>query len=48
MRIKKQSDELIALEELWGAHNYWPLDIVVERASGAWVYDSNGRRYLDC
>src|SRR5271165_6003176 len=39
--------ELIALEDRYGAHNYAPLDVVVERASGAWLYDSEGRRYLD-
>ena len=39
--------ELIALENLYGAHNYHPLDVVIERASGAWVYDVDGRRYLD-
>jgi ornithine--oxo-acid transaminase len=39
--------ELIALEDRYGAHNYAPLDVVVERASGAWVYDTEGRRYLD-
>ena len=40
--------ELIALEEQYGAHNYHPLDVVVARAEGAWVYDVEGRRYLDC
>ena len=39
--------ELIALEDRYGAHNYHPLDVVIERASGAWVYDTEGRRYLD-
>jgi ornithine--oxo-acid transaminase len=39
--------ELIALEDRYGAHNYAPLDVVIERASGAWVYDTEGRRYLD-
>jgi len=39
--------ELIALEDRYGAHNYDPLDVVVERASGAWLYDTEGRRYLD-
>jgi len=43
-----QAEELISLEEQWGAHNYHPLDVVVERASGAWVYDVDGRKYLDC
>jgi ornithine--oxo-acid transaminase len=39
--------ELIAMEEEFGAHNYRPLDVVIERAQGAWVTDVNGRRYLD-
>ncbi len=39
---------LIAVEERWGAKNYHPLDIVIERASGSWVFDVEGRRYLDC
>jgi ornithine--oxo-acid transaminase len=40
--------DLIALENQWGAHNYHPLDLVIERAEGAWVTDTDGRRYLDC
>lgn len=39
--------ELIAVEDRYGAHNYHPLDVVVERASGAWLFDSQGHRYLD-
>ena len=39
--------ELIAYEERYGAHNYHPLDVVIERAAGAWVYDVEGRKYLD-
>ena len=42
------ADDLIAREERWGAHNYHPLDVVVAHASGAWVTDVEGRRYLDC
>ena len=42
------ASELIETEDRWGAHNYRPLDVVVERASGVWVYDVEGRRYLDC
>jgi ornithine--oxo-acid transaminase len=42
------ADELIRNEDRWGAHNYRPLDVVIERASGVWVYDVDGRRYLDC
>jgi len=45
---RTQAEELISIEDRWGAHNYHPLDVVVERASGAWVYDIAGRRYLDC
>jgi ornithine--oxo-acid transaminase len=41
------ASQLIALEESYGAHNYHPLDVVIERAAGAWVYDVDGRRYLD-
>src|SRR5579864_8901261 len=36
------------LENAYGAHNYHPLDVVIERAQGVWVYDVEGRRYLDC
>ena len=39
--------DLIALEEQYGAHNYHPLDVTITRASGAWVTDVNGVRYLD-
>src|SRR5205814_4806100 len=45
---RTQAEALISLEDKWGAHNYHPLDVVVERASGAWVYDVDGRKYLDC
>jgi ornithine--oxo-acid transaminase len=40
--------ELISLEEKYGAHNYHPLDIVIDRGQGVWVYDIDGNRYLDC
>src|SRR5512142_1283786 len=42
------SKDYIALEEEYGAHNYHPLDVVIERAEGVWVYDVEGKRYLDC
>ena len=45
---KTRTDELIELEEKFGAHNYYPLDVVIERAQGVWVYDVDGKRYLDC
>jgi ornithine--oxo-acid transaminase len=40
--------ELIAMETQWGTRNYLPLDIVIERGEGSWVYSSDGKRYLDC
>ncbi len=44
---RSTAEELIATENRYGAHNYHPLDVVIERASGAWVWDVEGRRYLD-
>ena len=43
-----RTNEFIELEEKYGAHNYRPLDVVIERAQGVWVYDVDGKRYLDC
>ena len=43
-----RADSFIAAEEQYSAHNYHPLDVVIERAEGAWVYDVDGKRYLDC
>jgi ornithine--oxo-acid transaminase len=42
------SADYIALENEYGAHNYHPLDIVIQQAEGAWVTDVEGKRYLDC
>jgi ornithine--oxo-acid transaminase len=38
----------VALEDEAGAHNYQPLDVVIERAEGVWVWDVDGNKYLDC
>jgi ornithine--oxo-acid transaminase len=40
--------DFVELEDQFGAHNYHPLDIVIEHADGVWVYDVEGKRYLDC
>lgn len=42
------TETLLELEDRWSAHNYHPLDIVVERGEGPWLYDIDGKRYLDC
>jgi len=42
------TNELIAVESLYGVNNYHPLDIVLVRGNGVWVWDVNGNRYLDC
>jgi ornithine--oxo-acid transaminase len=40
--------DFINMEEQYGAHNYHPLDVVIEKAEGVWVYDVDGKKYLDC
>ncbi len=42
------TQDFINMEEQYGAHNYHPLDVVIEKAEGVWVYDVDGKRYLDC
>ena len=42
------TQDFIEMEEKYGAHNYHPLDVVIEKAEGVWVYDVDGKRYLDC
>ncbi len=43
-----KTQDYIDLENRYGAHNYHPLDVVIQRAEGVWVYDVDGRKYLDC
>ena len=40
--------DLIRTEQALGAHNYKPLDVVLARGEGIWVWDTEGKRYLDC
>ena len=42
------SQEYIQLDETYSAHNYKPLDVVIDRAEGVWVFDVEGKKYLDC
>ncbi|TEU08976.1 MAG: ornithine--oxo-acid transaminase [Candidatus Aminicenantes bacterium] len=39
--------DFIDLEDLYGAHNYSPLDVVIARGKGVWVWDVEGKKYLD-
>ncbi len=39
--------EYIEIEEKYGAHNYHPIDVVIAKAKGVWVYDVDGKKYLD-
>ncbi|MCL6480596.1 MAG: ornithine--oxo-acid transaminase [Firmicutes bacterium] len=47
-RVSSLAAELIDLAETYGAHNYHPLPVVIERGRGVWVWDVEGRQYLDC
>src|SRR5690349_25055207 len=46
--LSGRSRELIAEEDRFVARTYAPLDLVVERGEGAWLWDVDGKRYLDC
>lgn len=43
-----KTQDFVNIEEQFGAHNYHPLDVVIEKAAGVWVQDVEGNRYLDC
>ncbi len=42
------TQDYIAIEDEFGAHNYHPLDVVIKEAYGVWVEDVDGNKYLDC
>ena len=41
------SQDYIKLEEKYGAHNYHPIDVVIDKGKGVWVWDVEGKKYLD-
>ncbi len=43
-----RTQDYVALEDRYNAHNYQPLDVVITQAEGVWVWDVEGRKYLDC
>lgn len=42
-----KGEQLMELEERYGAHNYHPLPVVLERGRGVYVWDTEGKRYYD-
>ncbi len=42
-----RTEDYIALEDAYGAKNYHPLDVVLNRGQGIWVWDIDGNKYLD-
>ncbi|HXV74757.1 MAG TPA: ornithine--oxo-acid transaminase [Candidatus Polarisedimenticolaceae bacterium] len=44
---RAKTEQFIRQEDKYGAHNYHPLDVVIHRAEGVWVWDVEGNRYLD-
>ncbi|TXT59585.1 MAG: Ornithine aminotransferase [Promethearchaeota archaeon] len=43
-----KSEDYIDMDYNYGAHNYHPIPVVISKAQGVWVYDPEGKRYLDC
>ena len=43
-----KNQDYINMEDVYGAHNYKPLDVVLNRGEGVWVWDVEGNKYLDC
>jgi len=44
---KTKTDQVIEREERFGAHNYHPLPVVIEKGEGIYVWDVEGRKYVD-
>jgi ornithine--oxo-acid transaminase len=42
------ANPFVTLEHRLGAHNYHPLEVVLARGEGVWVWDTTGKKYLDC
>lgn len=47
MTISKNAERYLTQEEKYGAHNYNPLPVVLERGKGSYVWDVDGKKYLD-
>ncbi|MBN2154531.1 MAG: ornithine--oxo-acid transaminase [Candidatus Lokiarchaeota archaeon] len=44
----RNSKDYIKMDHEYGAHNYHPIPVVISRAKGVWVFDPEGKKYLDC
>ncbi|NHJ87521.1 MAG: ornithine--oxo-acid transaminase [Asgard group archaeon] len=42
------SKDYMEMDTTYGAHNYHPIPVVITKAEGVWVYDPEGKKYLDC
>jgi ornithine--oxo-acid transaminase len=47
METNMKSKDYIELENKYGAHNYHPLEVVIAKGEGVWVWDVEGKKYLD-
>lgn len=48
VNMSMRFEDFIAAENRLGAHNYKPLDVVLSRGQGVWLWDVDGKKYLDC
>ena len=45
--LSSKSEVLIAKENQFGAHNYHPIPVVLEKGEGVYLYDVDGKKYYD-
>jgi ornithine--oxo-acid transaminase len=45
--VSSNAAKYLALEEQYGAHNYHPLPVVLEKGEGVYLYDVDGKKYFD-
>ncbi len=46
--MSSRTHEFIEEAEKYGAHNYHPLPVVIDKAERVWVWDVDGKKYMDC
>lgn len=47
-RIQSDAEQILVTEKVLGAHTYKPLEVILSRGAGVWVWDIDGRKYMDC